>query len=176
MTITIQKTGRGRAIATVNGRTFTATYDVAIKRWRVQTDSGEQLTTSPKMKSIAAVFQLVNVVGGSGRSGGPRVSRPRTSRIGRGRRATTVTGNGPVFTAPKVDPRNALLVLLSNAEDAMAQALAAPGAITQEKRDAYDKYKLLKTRALDRTAGAAAQNEAMVALRLALITAIKLTF
>jgi len=174
MTITITKNGHHRAIANVDGRTYHATFDPSVRRWRVQTDSGEQLTTSPKMHSIARVFQPAVVVNGQTRQA-PRprpAGAPRAPRTPRAPKAPK-PAKGQAFATPKPKARDLMLVALAATEDWFAQALAEKG-VTDDKRKAYERYQKIKALALGPASNVTTQNEADAALAKALTEAIKL--
>ncbi len=55
-TVTIERAGAGWAIAIVGGIRFVARFDATLRRWRVQTDAGEQLSVGAKLHSIGKLF------------------------------------------------------------------------------------------------------------------------
>lgn len=55
-TVTIERAGAGQAVAIVGASRFAARFDAMLRRWRVQTDSGEQLSVGAKLHSIGKLF------------------------------------------------------------------------------------------------------------------------
>jgi len=82
--------------------------------------------------------------------------------------------SNPLF-APKPSARDLKIVALAALEDATKGKLAEAG-VTQDARDAWDKYKKVKAYALGNVKSVADQNEADVALRMAVLALVKLTF
>jgi len=164
--INITKTGKGTARVDVNGRIYTARLDTATRKWVVSTPTGDLFTNSPKMHSIGGLFgqkppSLQNPTPRAPRA--PRAAAPPKPR------------KGQAFATPKQTPRDMKLVALAALEDLFVTQLRDKG-VTQDARDAYDKYNKLKALAMGPASNTATQNEADAALRMATIQLVKVTF
>lgn len=84
---------------------------------------------------------------------------------------------GNLWGTPKPSAASQRLVVLAALEDFLAVKVAETG-ITQEQRDAWEKYKKVKTTALSLRpdADTTTRNEADTALRVAAMALIRLTF
>jgi hypothetical protein len=175
--IDIRKTGTGTATVTdqTSGATYTARFDPAARRWTVDLNGTLRTTTSPKLKSIAALFgPAVNVTGGAPkRPAGPR--RPRAPRAPHRPTTRKVFASGPTAADLKLEA-------LAKIEDALAAALGEATTITPEQEKAFDRYQKIKALALGKlqslqlgTPGTTPA-EANTALRTAIIDAVKLAF
>lgn len=82
---------------------------------------------------------------------------------------------GPAFTTPPASYRGQLLVVLANVEDLFVLKLRDKG-ITQDARDAFEKYKKVKALALGAASNSATQTEADLALRTAICMLVKLAY
>jgi hypothetical protein len=94
--------------------------------------------------------------------------------------STSRKRGGPAFSTPKPTTRGLKLVVLAQLEDLVAVHFRDIG-INQEARDAFAKYQKVKTMALAGSNGGGAlalaqQTEADSALRMAVLTLVKLVF
>jgi hypothetical protein len=85
------------------------------------------------------------------------------------------TRGGPAFATPPANYRGQLLVVLAGVEDLFVLKLRDKG-ITQDARDAYEKYKKVKALALGAASNSATQTEADLALRTAICMLVKLAY
>lgn len=97
---------------------------------------------------------------------------PNAGKVGNKRRGTR---GGPAFAAPLPTSRELKLVALNALQDVFVMRLKEQG-ITQETRDAYEKYKKILSLAMGPVSNQSMQNEADLALRMATIQLVKLAF
>jgi hypothetical protein len=160
----IHKTRKGQAQVTVNGTVYTARLDPSARKWVVSTPNGDLWTNSPKLHSIGALFgQAPPSMSG----GAPRV--PRTPRAPR---APGRPKRGQAFATPKPNRQALALEALSKFEDLLV-VTASENGVTAQLEKQFERYQKVKALAIG--AGTTAP-EALAAMRLALIEAVKLCF
>lgn len=129
------------------------------------------MAMTPQQRSDAARKAAATKAANRANGIGPTPKAPRAPRAPR----TTAAPAWVPGATPRPTSQGQRLVVLAALEDFYAVRMNEIG-ITQDARDAFERYQKIKALALGPTSSAAAQTEADSALRMAAITLVKLSF